>query len=173
MTTQREISILEQRWSNCKYKPEYDQMLLDHLSKGYSFTSFDVPGGVAYNTLKVWCKRFPSFAQAREIGEKRKLKILEDEGLKMVKSGNVVAWKFMMNQHGVSEKVEVEHSVSPHMQVDPSVRYARLQKLKELHQKTKAREEIITIEPRERPTVDLVRKDENGNDEVFDELSEL
>ena len=134
---QETVALLEKKWSCCKYEPEFDQMLVEHLSKGLSFMSFNVAGGVAYNTLRVWCKRFPSFAQAREIGEKARLKMLEEEGVKMVKGGNVVAWKFMMNQHGVHEKVEVQNtiSISPHMQLPPSQRYARLQKLKELHQR--------------------------------------
>ena len=141
--TRDDIALLEKRWSNCKYKPEYDQMLLDHLSKGLSFMSFDVPGGVAYQTLVQWCKRFPSFAQAREIGEKRRLLLLEDEGIKMVKGGNAVVWKTLMSQYGLAEKVEVQHSgsVSPHMQVPASIRYSRLQKLKELHQRVSLEQE--------------------------------
>jgi len=144
------VALLEKRWSSCKYKPEYDQMLLDHLSKGLSFMSFDVPGGVAYSTLRKWCERFPSFAQAREIGEKKRLQLLEQEGIKMVKGGNVVAWKFLMNQHGMVERSEVHvSSDSPHMQVPAGVRYMRLQKLKELHQKVKMEEEQLkkTVPP--------------------------
>ena len=131
------VALLEKKWSNCKYRPEYDDLLLSHLSKGLSFMSFNVPGGVSYSALTSWCKRFPTFAEARDIGEKARLEMLETEGVKMVKGGNVVAWKFMMNQHGVHETTEVKntHSVSPHMQVNPSIRYARLQKLKELHQR--------------------------------------
>lgn len=141
MNNSETIALLEKRWSSCKYKPEYDQLLLDHLSKGLSFSSFDVPGGVAYSTLRKWCERFPSFAQAREIGEKRRLQLLETEGIKMVKGGNVVAWKFLMNQHGVVEKSEVHvSSDSPHMQVPAGIRYARIQKLKELHQKVSMEE---------------------------------
>lgn len=131
------VALLEKKWSSCKYKPEYDDMLLKHLSKGLSFMSFDIPGGITYNTLLTWCKRFPAFAEAREMGEKARLRMLEEEGVKMIKGGNVVAWKFLMNQHGVHETTEVKNTiqVSPHMQVAPSVRYARYQKLKELHQR--------------------------------------
>ena len=143
MSTNNEVvKLLEKRWSSCKYKPEYDQMLLDHLSKGLSFMSFDTPEGVAYSTLRKWCDRFPSFGQAREIGEKRRLQLLEKEGIKMVKGGNVVAWKFLMGEYGVVERSEVHvTSDSPHMQVPAGIRYARLQKLKELHQKVKMQEE--------------------------------
>ena len=162
MPTQEEISILEQRWSSCKYKPEFDRLLKDHLSKGLSFMSFNVVGGVAYKTLVTWTKRFPSFAQAREIGEKAKLKLLEEEGIKMVKGGNVIAWKFLMQQQGLVDKKEVtiNHtgnvSISPHMQVDPSIRYTRLQKIKELHQR-------VTLEM----TAD--KSDEGDYDAIFDD----
>ena len=148
MATREEISILEQRWSSCKYKPEFDKMLQDHLSKGLSFLSFNIPGGVSYSTLITWTKRFPSFAQAREIGEKHKLQLLEEEGIKMVKGGNVIAWKFLMNQLGHSETrtidIKTTHtgnvSISPHMQVPASIRYTRLQKIKELHQRVSLEE---------------------------------
>lgn len=149
MPTREQIAFLEQRWSSCKYKPEYAQMLLDHLSEGLSFTSFNVPGGVSYSTLRQWEKRFPEFAQAREIGEKAKLKLLEEEGIKMVKGGNVVAWKFLMNQQGVTEEVNINHthsdSTSPHMHVPPEIRYQRYQLLKELHQRAIARKEKVEV----------------------------
>ena len=142
-----ELRMLETRWSSCKYLPEYDQQLIDHLSAGYSFMSFTAGEGAAYSTLIRWCKRFPSFQEAREIGEKARLMLLESEGLKMVKGGNVVAWKFMMNQMGQHETTEVkksvEVSISPHMQVSAPIRYQRLQKLKELHQRVTMDGEVI------------------------------
>lgn len=130
-----------QTWTASKYKDdEYPQLLLDHLSKGLSFMSFNVPGGVSNSTLHNWSVKFPAFAQAREIGEKARLQMLEDEGMKMIKGGNVIAWKFMMNQMGIAEKVEINHTHknhpgNPHTSVPPSIRYDRLQRLKELHQR--------------------------------------
>lgn len=162
MPTQEEIVLLSQRWSSCKYKPEYDDLLLLHLSKGLSFMSFDVAAGVAYKTLVSWTKRFPSFAQAREIGEKAKLRLLEEEGIKMVRGGNVIAWKFLMVQQGASDRKEVtvNHtgnvSLSPHMQVDPSIRYTRLQKIKELHQR-------VTLE------IAAENREEEDYDAIFDD----
>ena len=151
--TKDEQALLEQQWSSCKYEPEYAQMLLEHLTKGLSFTSFNVPGGVSYSTLRNWCKRFPEFAQAREIGEKARLQLLEEEGIKMVRAGNVVAWKFLMNQLGLTESLNVTHSnpedgipPNPHSSVPDSVRYARLQRLKELDEKVRAKEKTIDAE---------------------------
>lgn len=164
--TRDEIAMLEKRWSSCKYKPEYDQLLLDHLSSGLSISSFDTPDGVSYVTVLAWIKRFPSFAQAREIGDKARLAMLETEGIKMIKGGNVVAWKFLMNQHGQHETIEVQSSGSPIMNVNASVRYARLQKLKELHQRvTLENERVELIE--EPVTIDLKRSEALEDDELF------
>lgn len=147
-TDNHTVALLERKWSSCKYKEEYAEQLQEHLSKGLSFQSFNVPGGVSYNTLINWTKRFPAFAQAREIGEKARLQMLEEEGIKMVKSGNVVAWKHLMQQQQMGEKDpnavdSTPSGESPHMQVPASIRYVRLQKLKELHQKVKLEQERV------------------------------
>lgn len=154
MPSNEDIALLEKRWSSSKYKPEFADRLKEHLGKGLSMTSFNVPGGVSYNTLMNWCKRFPEFAQAREVGEKSRLLLLETEGIKMVKAGNVVAWKFLMNQHGVHEtkEVNVNHSVSPLVNgVPDTIRYQRQQRLKELHQKVMGGgvAGVIDVEPEE------------------------
>jgi hypothetical protein len=163
VTTKQQISLLEQTWSSCKYRKEYPQMLLDHLSKGLSYSSFDVPGGVSYSTLREWERRFPAFAQAREIGEKKKLKLLEEIGLKLCRDGNASVWKFFMHQHGLSEApLEVNHnhstgqSTSPHMAVPPEIRHYRLQKIKELHQIATKRMEREK-DAREKLKVELTR----------------
>jgi len=147
VTTNAEVQRWKNTWSNTKYKPEYDQLLIDHLSQGLSLGSFNVPGNVSYRTIINWTKEYKSFAEARDIGEKARLGLLEEEGIKMVKAGNVVAWKFLMNQHGMHEKVEVEHSGgSPLLGVPDSIRYKRLQKLKELHQKVSAASTVVDAE---------------------------
>jgi hypothetical protein len=51
-----------------KYKPEFDEMLIDHLSKGFSFHSFAGVVRVNYDTVFEWVKRHPSFAEAKQIG---------------------------------------------------------------------------------------------------------
>jgi hypothetical protein len=156
-------------WAPQKYKEEFPDLLLEHLSKGLSFYSFDVIGGVATSTLIKWAKRYPDFAMAREIGEKARLLMLEEEGIKMIKGGNVVAWKFLMNQHGVIEKVDhnIQHNIShsPHMGVEPTIRYARLQKLKELHQR-------VVLESQSLPAkfdVEIEPEGADTYDAIFDE----
>lgn len=142
MPSKDDMALLEKTWSSSKYKPEFAEQLQNHLGLGLSMGSFNVPGGVSYNTLMNWCKRYPAFAQAREMGEKSRLELLEVEGVKMVKAGNVVAWKFMMAQHGMADapkEININHSVSPLIAgVPDTIRYARQQRLKELHQKVMA-----------------------------------
>lgn len=52
-----------------KYKPEYCEMLIEHMAKGHSFESF---GGVVLcgvRTLYDWAERFPEFAEAKAIAQ--------------------------------------------------------------------------------------------------------
>lgn len=51
--------------SVCGYKKEYCQMLVDHMTEGYSFTSFGANVKCCGETLKNWCKKYPEFERAR------------------------------------------------------------------------------------------------------------
>lgn len=50
-----------------KYKPEFCQELIDHMSGGYSFDSFGARINVARSTIYKWCDDFPEFGEAKEI----------------------------------------------------------------------------------------------------------
>jgi len=128
------------------YNPKYDKLLAIHLGEGKSFDSFDIAGGVSTMTLTNWCKKHPTFAAAREVGEKAKLRFLEDEGIKMVKGGNVTAWKFMMGLQGLSEKVEISHSIQVEGEKPSSERQVRLLKIKALHARAMKEESTIDAE---------------------------
>ena len=108
-----EIEFYEPNNGHSLYDPKYDDMLYKHLSKGLSFASFDV--GVTSKTLREWVKRHPSFALARERGEKKRLQILEAAGMKMVIEGNAAVWKFLMQQElGLSDiSINVNNNNSP------------------------------------------------------------
>jgi hypothetical protein len=57
-----------------KYKPEYCQMLIDHMNGGYSFESFAGLIGVAKQTLYEWIDANSEFLDAKEVGfEKSRL----------------------------------------------------------------------------------------------------
>jgi len=50
-----------------KYKPEYCEMLIEHMKKGLSFESFSGLVGVHLDTLYEWQKK-PEFSEAKNIG---------------------------------------------------------------------------------------------------------
>lgn len=88
-----------------KYRSGYCKQLTDHLKKGLSFNSFDV--GVSQKTMNNWLDTYPEFAMARERGDKLRLKLLEAAGIKMVIEGNASVWKFMMQEFGMTENVNL------------------------------------------------------------------
>lgn len=51
-----------------KYKEEYCQMLIDHMSEGYSFDSFAGIVEVNIDTLYEWAKVHAKFSDAKHIG---------------------------------------------------------------------------------------------------------
>lgn len=51
-----------------KYKPEYCDLLLEHMEGGLSFESFAGKVRVHKETLYEWCKANPDFKQAKEVG---------------------------------------------------------------------------------------------------------
>lgn len=51
------------------YKKEYDEMLIKHMSQGYSFESFASIIGKGRRTLFDWVDNFKSFKEAKDIGD--------------------------------------------------------------------------------------------------------
>ena len=49
------------------YKPEYCEMLVEHMSKGYSFETFGAIVGNCKATLYTWVKKYPEFEKAKKI----------------------------------------------------------------------------------------------------------
>lgn len=60
-----------------KYKPEYCDMLIEHMSQGYSFDTFPAIVRVGRSTMYVWLKDIPEFKEAHEIGNALALKYFE------------------------------------------------------------------------------------------------
>ena len=52
-----------------KYKPEYCEMIIEHMAKGLSIESFAGVVGVCEDTLNEWSKQYPEFKEARAIGK--------------------------------------------------------------------------------------------------------
>lgn len=55
------------------YKPEYCEMLIDHMTEGFSYKSFAGKLGITKQALYKWEKDHPEFAEAKEIGLSRSL----------------------------------------------------------------------------------------------------
>ena len=67
-----------------KYKPEYCQMLEDHMAQGFSFESFGAKASTCRNQLYAWCDKYPDFKKAKMNGKEKSL--LHFEQLLVVKA---------------------------------------------------------------------------------------
>lgn len=65
-----------------KYKPEYCQMLIDHMSEGYSFESFGGIIEVDETTLYEWVKVHQEFSHSKSIGTQKCMNWWEQVGRK-------------------------------------------------------------------------------------------
>lgn len=92
-----------------KYKPEYCELLIDHMKEGHSFTSFAAIAQCSESTLHEWVKTFPEFLQSKKEAETHGYKALEDIGLELMKKGNAAVWIFTMkNRFNWRDKCEIE-----------------------------------------------------------------
>ena len=64
-----------------KYKPEYCQMLIDHMGNGYSFESFAGIINVCTDSLYNWQKMFPDFLEAHKVGHSNNRVFWESKAL--------------------------------------------------------------------------------------------
>ena len=63
------------------YKPEYCDMLIQHMSQGLSFDTFGAAVGVSKKVLRAWLDAEPDFRDAREIGDSYLLLFWERMGV--------------------------------------------------------------------------------------------
>lgn len=94
-----------------KYKPEYCEMLIDHMEAGYSFPSFSAVINVNPDSLYEWAKVHPEFSDAKKRGYMKSLMVYERMGKLgingKIKNFNVTAWIFSMkNKFGWRDRVE-------------------------------------------------------------------
>ena len=52
-----------------KYKPEYCEAIIDHMSEGASMTSFAASIGVARSTINEWIDNNPEFSESVKVGK--------------------------------------------------------------------------------------------------------
>lgn len=98
-----------------KYRPEYCEMLIEHMSKGYSYQSFASVAKVNIDTLYEWEKMFEDFTDAKKRGYADCLFFWEKLAIEntLVKNGkpvlNTGSFVFnMKNRFGWSDKQEVD-----------------------------------------------------------------
>lgn len=99
------------------YKPEYCELLVEHMAQGFSFESFAAIVDTHRDTLYEWCKVHESFSDAKKRGRDKSLIWWEKVGMigmgipskngPQLKNFSSAMWIFTMkNRHGYSDKVE-------------------------------------------------------------------
>jgi len=82
-----------------KYKPEYCDMLIEHMRGGYSATSFAGVVGVAVSTIWQWVSDNEDFSAAKKRGEALLelfyIKMGMDLARGMYTNGNATAWIYL------------------------------------------------------------------------------
>jgi hypothetical protein len=99
------------------YKPEYCQLLIEHMSNGLSFESFAGVVKACRATIYGWCDNYPEFLDAKKQGfaemqlHDEKLYIDGMKGKNQKMNPTLMLFK-MKNCHNWSEKVEQAVAVS-------------------------------------------------------------
>jgi hypothetical protein len=101
----------------CKYKPEFCQMLIEHMAEGYSFESFAKVAGVMEITLYRWTQPDgdwfkPDFYEAKQRAFAENRYFWESKGISglTTKEFNATIWVFnMKNRFGWRDKQEMTH----------------------------------------------------------------
>lgn len=63
------------------YKPEYCDMLIEHMGQGLSFSSFASDLNVAESTIYLWAQLHSEFSEAKKIGRGRQRVYYERKGV--------------------------------------------------------------------------------------------
>ena len=95
------------------YRPEYDELLIQHLNEGLSFESFAAVVDVCKQTIYSWSENFPSFKAAKERGLAKSLLFWEKIGKYgaqgLVPNFNCGSWAFnMKNRFGWRDRQEIK-----------------------------------------------------------------
>lgn len=99
------------------YKPEYCEMLVEHMKKGFSFESFAAVVDCTRSTIYKWVETHPEFSDAQSKGKMHSAMFWENMGINGAMGAldgfNASAWIFnMKNRHNWRDKTETELSTS-------------------------------------------------------------
>ena len=104
-----------------KYKPEYCDKLIQHMSEGLSYESFAAVISVNRDTLYNWEKVHQEFFDAKKEGFSQNLLFWEKAGLAGMadKSFNSTVWIFnMKNRHMWKDKQEIDQNQNISINID-------------------------------------------------------
>jgi hypothetical protein len=99
-----------------KYKPEYGELLINHMGDGYSIESFAGVLRISKDTVYEWINKHPEFSDAKKAGEGLRHLCYEKLGMEASKGKvdgfNATAFVWMTkNMLGWRDKQEITHSV--------------------------------------------------------------
>jgi len=94
------------------YKPEYCQMIIEHMKQGRSIKSFGSVVNACENTIHSWKEKNPEFLRSIKVGEQHSFAFWERLGIAgaagKVKNFNAASWIFnMRNRFGWRDNVEI------------------------------------------------------------------
>jgi hypothetical protein len=112
-----------------KYKKEYCKELIDHMSNGFSLTSFCAVINVHRSSVYDWIAKYPEFKEARDIGFSKSLLIWERMGIDLatgISRGSARVWEINMYNRfrdewkaTVKEDNEQDKSITIKLKYDP------------------------------------------------------
>ena len=102
------------------YKPEFCQMLINHMSQGLSYETFAGVVGVSKQTLYDWEKKNENFLDAKKIGQMKRNEVVEKLYIQAATGHNKKANPAMMifwmkNCVGWQDKIESESRQTTHI----------------------------------------------------------
>lgn len=97
------------------YKPEYCEMLIQHMTEGLSFESFAGLIGVCKQTIYNWLEQFPEFVDAKKTGFEASRLTWERIGKKIAEDGTGNSTAFIFNMKNRfrddwNDKQQIENS---------------------------------------------------------------
>ena len=103
-----------------------------------------------------WVDTNAEFRHALIEGEKKRRLLVEATGMKLLKDGNTVAWKTLLSQYEVVDRVSIEEKKEVKITLDPDSstpkRLERLERIKELMaslEETNEQPKTIDVTPTE------------------------
>lgn len=104
-----------------KYRPEYCERLVEHMTKGLSFESFAAQVDVSRDTLYEWAHKHPDFSDAKGRGDSKARLFWEEMGVEGVflSPFNQAVWSLhMKNRFGWRDKQEIEQRTETTVKVE-------------------------------------------------------